>query len=875
MGSNGFRIWAAALVLAAGQAWAATYYVEASGADANDGLSRAQAFGSISKGVAALQAGDTLEVGPGVYHEQVAIEKSGEPDKPITIRARYPGRTFLKGSVVVEGWQPVKGYSFVFRAPMARKTSLAHEADTGAELLEVANLNDLEQTPGGFLYDADQKTLYVHPTDSAGMGHHVIEASVLDYGFVSQTAKPFWNHTMRRVGVVIEGFVVSGYQEGGVMIRNADHCHVRNCVAYHTRAGIFFHGAWRSSITGCVAFRNNDRFFQEMGNIGIMSYSVNCLLENNVVHSTPQYGIRFYGGFYGCAMRGNLAWDCATGIHVKGQFGDLAYAEKYLKNVAGQPKPEPGEMRFERNVAHDCLAWSLIANACESEGNTGVKALNRKGDKTSLFLAEADVAAAKFADAAYHDLRLQSDSPWVKAGPGGKSLGAFQYADEVFYVGPDGDDSRRGTSVSQAWKTLKRACGALKAGQTLYILPGEYKASLDLDMLSGDRRTFVRAYGKGVVTLEGEGKAALGLRVAGCARVSVEGIQFRGFKQGARLERSRDVELKECAFFDNAGPAVSVTGCEGARVMSCALVFNAGPAVAVEGGLKGLWVAGNVLRDNAGPALALGALAQDETFFSDFNNVSGAAAETGGKALSLAEWRKAWGQDAHSFDLEPGFVDAAKRDLRLKPDSLCRGRGYLGQAAGPGRLAVSTGAGLEFKDVCVQNVTPSTADLSWTSRGRPTTVAVRYGERADKLDREVVHNTVHFYRTRHVFTLDGLRPETKYYFQVGERRLLEGGTPYHQYNYSWPELTPAGEAKRYEGLKKEDVFDSATYAFVTPKEAAVSNKAYWVSPNGDDAAAGSEAAPWKTVGKACAEARPGDRVTLRAGTYTESIRPMR
>jgi parallel beta helix pectate lyase-like protein len=43
---------------------------------------------------------------------------------------------------------------------------------------------------------------------------------------------------------------------------------------------------------------------------------------------------------------------------------------------------------------------------------------------------------------------------------------------------------------------------------------------------------------------------------------------------------------------------------------------------------------------------------------------------------------------------------------------------------------------------------------------------------------------------------------------------------------------------------------------------------YYISPLGSDAAAGSLAAPWKTLQKAANAVAPGDHVVVRAGTYT-------
>lgn len=48
---------------------------------------------------------------------------------------------------------------------------------------------------------------------------------------------------------------------------------------------------------------------------------------------------------------------------------------------------------------------------------------------------------------------------------------------------------------------------------------------------------------------------------------------------------------------------------------------------------------------------------------------------------------------------------------------------------------------------------------------------------------------------------------------------------------------------------------------------------YYVSPKGNDTAAGTQAAPWQTLGKAAATAVAGDTVTVRDGVYCETLRP--
>lgn len=55
---------------------------------------------------------------------------------------------------------------------------------------------------------------------------------------------------------------------------------------------------------------------------------------------------------------------------------------------------------------------------------------------------------------------------------------------------------------------------------------------------------------------------------------------------------------------------------------------------------------------------------------------------------------------------------------------------------------------------------------------------------------------------------------------------------------------------------------------VTAVDLALETAAYYVSPTGDDAAAGTKAAPFATIKKAAELAQPGQLVYLRGGTYS-------
>ncbi len=67
----------------------------------------------------------------------------------------------------------------------------------------------------------------------------------------------------------------------------------------------------------------------------------------------------------------------------------------------------------------------------------------------------------------------------------------------------------------------------------------------------------------------------------------------------------------------------------------------------------------------------------------------------------------------------------------------------------------------------------------------------------------------------------------------------------------------------------EDETDTAKW--MTGKASAP--REYFVSPAGDDAADGSAAHPWRTIGRAASVAQAGDTVTVREGIYREWVKP--
>src|SRR5437870_8447890 len=76
---------AALIVLLPLEASATTYYVRQTvGDDTHDGTSPETAWQHIGKLSAAMHAGDTAYVGPGLYREMITVLNDGAPDNRIT-----------------------------------------------------------------------------------------------------------------------------------------------------------------------------------------------------------------------------------------------------------------------------------------------------------------------------------------------------------------------------------------------------------------------------------------------------------------------------------------------------------------------------------------------------------------------------------------------------------------------------------------------------------------------------------------------------------------------------------------------------------------------------------------------------------------------
>ena len=83
----------------------------------------------------------------------------------------------------------------------------------------------------------------------------------------------------------------------------------------------------------------------------------------------------------------------------------------------------------------------------------------------------------------------------------------YPTGDTTFYISPTGNDSQSGLSATEAWATFERAWKSMDPGDTLILMDGVYKQSLNPrgGGVEGKPIT-IRAQHDGKAIIDGEGK---------------------------------------------------------------------------------------------------------------------------------------------------------------------------------------------------------------------------------------------------------------------------------------------------------------------------------------------------------------------------------
>jgi hypothetical protein len=817
----------------------AEYFISKGGDDANDGLKKEKAFLTIQKGVNALQPGDILTICPGEYLENVRRDKLGGDDKDTLIRAEIPGTVVLRGDIPVEGFRKVEGRRFTYVADFAATSSVVvvNELDMLTILGKMPNVAELDFMPGVFYHDQAAGKIYVSSSDMQGADTHRYTATLIG-------TQGFYLTNPQRV--ILEGLAVTGfnseselhYSSGtmggvwGIFIYNGKSCVIRDCRAWLNGWGIGMNSSLKTSgdnvIERCVAWANTSQYWAgDMGGLTVFS-ARRDMIRDSAAFLNGMYGVNIYG----------------TGTD-GGEYGE--------KNVPGND--EANKSRLVNNIARDNAGGDFkiktgveyfhTAEKCIGLGSYfGIQNiygcliagphyenLYRRGMTTSvdniIFAEEKDLDPDReFADPANQDYRLQDTSLFRKTGPDGKDRGPFQHEKNIYYAKTGGDDKADGLSIANAWKTILRAAKELKAGDTLYILPGVYEGDLEINAKGLDGKPIaVRGRGLDPVIIRGA------LLLKGCSSLEMQRLYFQG---DVKVIQGKDLSFDNCQY-SGAGSGLAAENVAGFKLTHCVFAGFKDSAVTLNG-CSGVFLGANIY-DNIGcPAVKVSG--KDSVIYSDYNSYR-ESANPG---------------ESHSRQLVPEYVDENGVKV-LKNKRLFAALSPLGKPMGLYRDEKKRSGALGFvENPKVRSVSATTANIEWMT-SLPTNCELAWGETPDCVNADSYD--VNYFGS---YSLAGLKPGRTYYFRIKSLRP--------QKKDEW--LGPL--AAKEKGADANVMLNDGAISFVTLKEDRPP-VVYYVAPDGKDASSGLDRQnAWKTIQHAADKAAVGDTILIAGGSYPEQVR---
>jgi hypothetical protein len=337
---------AAVLILAATPCAAEVFYVRQTvGDDARDGRSPATAWRSVTKLSAAMHAGDTAYVGPGLYREQIDVQDDGRPDARIVFIADPSGQHTgdPPGAVMLAGSDPVDESIFtahgppgVYRAelpdvvwgvvemdgPQQRYGGTAESREHVVEKL--SELDVVVKRPATFLYDTAARTLYLHTSDDRPPSAHELELIHRGAGV----------NVVGRRYVSVVGFTFRHMQDAGVR---------------------FFRGAGDGEAIDNVAWGSRQ---------GVRVYDApNVLVYRNTLFRNENSGVYFAAASTHGAALANVAWENVKGLRWSSQstFGLALDNVVFDNSERGIALEDAGSAVLRRNVvANNALSQLFV-----------------------------------------------------------------------------------------------------------------------------------------------------------------------------------------------------------------------------------------------------------------------------------------------------------------------------------------------------------------------------------------------------------------------------------------------------------------------------------------------------------------------------------
>jgi hypothetical protein len=272
----------------------ATYHVAVTGDDSAAGTKEAP-FATIQKATEVARAGDTILVRGGLYKGHVMLTRSGEPDKPIVLKAAPGEKPVLdgerRGRIELKsehGWRKAIGWI----------TVEGIEVKNGWDGIKFYNAHNIVLR-GNYLHDNLNQGIL-------GNGHHVrIEGNTIAHnGFKEDNERSNLEHGIYCTGAdfTIVKNVIRSNKAYGIQVAGYPH-------KPDDQPGPEFGGAQRWLVShNTIAFQQN-----RAGIVIWQPEAADCIIQNNIFYNNAialgrgaVQGIDFVGPGGGHVIRNNL-----------------------------------------------------------------------------------------------------------------------------------------------------------------------------------------------------------------------------------------------------------------------------------------------------------------------------------------------------------------------------------------------------------------------------------------------------------------------------------------------------------------------------------------------------------------------------------------
>jgi parallel beta-helix repeat protein len=220
------------------------YHVAKSGSNANDGSNLAHAFATLTHALTLAQAGATILIHEGHYHESVTIPRSGTQTNPVCIR-NAPGETATldgRDTTFKPSWTQYNQTANIYRTACTKQPRFAYL--NGQHLFCSPSLNDLVSNtwkmPSG--YFCDGQWMYIRlPHTGTPASSDTVSIPAFTSG-ITLTGKQF---------VYVRGLEICYYgldeYSRGIYLDGSSNNLIDSCFLHHSGIGVAFKRASNSN----------------------------------------------------------------------------------------------------------------------------------------------------------------------------------------------------------------------------------------------------------------------------------------------------------------------------------------------------------------------------------------------------------------------------------------------------------------------------------------------------------------------------------------------------------------------------------------------------------------------------------------------------